>query len=44
MKIVLKSLAMSVLVPLGLTASAAEADVEIHTKILGSATLVQEQQ
>ena len=36
MKNVIKPLAKSVLIPLGLTASASAADAEIHTKILGS--------
>ena len=38
MKIVIKPLAKSVLVPLGLTAAASAADAEIHRKILGSGT------
>ena len=36
MKNVIKPLAKSVLIPLGLTAAASEADREIHKKILGS--------
>ena len=36
MKSVIKSLAKSVLLPLGLTAAASAADAEIHEKILGS--------
>ena len=36
MKSVIKSLAKSVLVPLGLTAAASAADARIHKKILGS--------
>ena len=36
MKNVIKPLAKSVLIPLGLTAAASEADAEIHKKILGS--------
>ena len=36
MKNELKPLAKGVLVPLGLTASAAAADVEVYRKILGS--------
>ena len=36
MKNVIKSLAKSVLLPLGLTAAASAADAEIHEKILGS--------
>ena len=38
MKIVIKPLAKSVLVPLGLTAAASAADAGIHRKILGSGT------
>ena len=43
MKSVIKPLAKSVLVPLGLTAAASAADAGIHKKILGSghnATLI----
>ena len=36
MKSVIKSLAKSVLIPLGLTAAASAADVGIHKKVLGS--------
>ena len=36
MKSVIKPLAKSVLIPLGLTAAASAADAEIHKKILGS--------
>ena len=36
MKIVIKPLAKSVLIPLELTAAASAADAEIHKKILGS--------
>ena len=36
MKSVIKPLAKSVLVPLGLTATASAADAGIHTKVLGS--------
>ena len=35
-KSLIKSLAKSVLIPLGLTATASAADAGIHTKILGS--------
>ena len=38
MKNVLKPLAKSVLIPLGLTATASPADAGIHKKILGSGT------
>ena len=38
MKNVIKPLAKSVLIPLGLTAAASAADVGIHKKILGSTT------
>ena len=38
MKYVIKSLAKSVLIPLGLTAEASGADPVIHKKILGSGT------
>ena len=38
MKNVIKSLAKSVLIPLGLTAAASAADAGIHKKILGSGT------
>ena len=37
-KNVIKPLAQSVLIPLGLTAAASETDVGIHKKILGSGT------
>ena len=37
-KIVIKPLAESVLIPLGLTAATSAADAEIHNKILGSGT------
>ena len=36
MKNVIKPLAKSILIPLGLTAAASAADARIHTKILGS--------
>ena len=39
MKNVIKLLAKSVLVPLGLTAAASVADAEIHKKILGSGSM-----
>ena len=38
MENVIKQLAESVLIPLGLTAAASEADAEIHKIILGSGT------
>ena len=38
MKNVIKSLAKSVLIPLGLTAAASAADAGIHKKFLGSGT------
>ena len=38
MKTVIKPLAKSILIPLGLTAAASAADVGIHKKILGSKT------
>ena len=38
MKNVIKPLAKSVLIPLGLTAAASAADAGIHEKILGSGT------
>ena len=38
MKNVIKPLAKSVLIPLGLTAAASAADAKIHKKILGSGT------
>ena len=40
MKNVIQPLAKSVLIPLGLTASASAADAEIHKKILGSGTTI----
>ena len=39
-KNVIKSLAKSVLIPLGLTAAAPAAEAEIHKKILGSGQIV----
>ena len=39
MKNVIKPLAKSVLIPLGLTAAASAADARIHKKILGSGTI-----
>ena len=41
MKSVIKPLAKSVLIPLGLTAAASAADAGIHKKILGSVTIIQ---
>ena len=41
MKNVIKPFAKSVLIPLGLTAEAPAADVEMHKKILGSRTITQ---
>ena len=40
MKNVIQPLAKSVLIPLGLTASASAADAGIHKKILGSGTTI----
>ena len=40
MKNVIQTLAISVLIPLGITAAASTADAEIHNKILDSGTTI----